>query len=196
MEKIELLNRFAAKGRDVRVYMLTPFTRGDWTYAADGHIAVRVQKIERVENLDDKILTEIEGLFSSSRSNDFVDMPSLPQAEKCPECNGSGAAYKCPQCDGDGEFEHGSHTYDCKECVGTGQVQDGCDEEEVCEACGGTGMVRYQPIKVGARYFGLVYLKLISELPGVKFSPGGTGGPGYFVFDGGEGVLMPMNIRE
>ena len=193
---IELLNRFTANSSDPREYMRAPFTRGDWTYATNGHIAVRVQKIEHVKMLDGKLLVDIEELFSSSRSDDFVDMPSLPQAEECPECNGSGVAYKCPQCDGDGEFEHGSHTYCCKECVGTGQVQDGYGEEEVCEACSGTGMARYQPIKVGARYFDLVYLRLISELPGVKFSPGGTSGRGYFVFDGGEGILMPMNICE
>ena len=51
---------------------------------------------------------------------------------------------------------------------------------------------RMKAINVGRSHFDLFYLHLINGLPGARFSPGA--GPmdcAWFVFDGGEGVLMP-----
>ncbi len=195
---IELLKRFAANGSDPREYMRAPFSRGEWTYATNGHIAVRVPKIDGVEILPEKHIPRIEGLFKSS-SDAFIDMPILPQPENCQMCNGTGIAHECPDCDGDGEFEHGLHTYKCKECDGSGQVTAGYEDynEMPCRRCAGTGVARFKPVQVGVSHFDLYYLILINGLPGLKFSPGaGRMDMAYFMFDGGDGILMPMNHRD
>lgn len=120
--------------------------------------------------------------------------------EKCPACNGSGIGYKCPECEGKGDFDKGGHTYDCKECGGSGQVDDGYDaDKEPCVECDGDGESRYKAVKVGNWHYDRRYLARVEKLPAVKFAQR-TEGPAdfedvavaYFVFDGGEGVLMPM----
>lgn len=194
---VELLKKFAANSSDPREYMRAPFTRGEWTYATNGYIAVRVPKIEGIEILPEKHIPKLEGLFTSARIDDaFIALPTLPTLENCQMCNGTGAAYECPECDGEGEFEYGTHTYKCKECDGSGQVEYMVDNIGVvsCRHCGGTGVTRYKPMKVGGSHFDLFYLYLINVLPGAKFSPGaGRMDMARFVFDGGEGILTPID---
>ena len=189
---IELLNRFTANSSDPRGYLRAPFTRGDWTYAMNGRIAVRVPKIDGMEILPDKHASKLEVLFESVCFDACIALPPLPPQEECSMCNGTGIAYECEECDGDGEFEHGSHTYTCKECDGSAQVAYSGEIAVACRHCGGTGKKRMKAINVGRSHFDLFYLHLINGLPGARFSPGA--GPmdcAWFVFDGGEGVLMP-----
>lgn len=189
---IELLNRFVANSSEPREYMRAPFTRGDWTYAMNGHIAVRAPKIDGMEILPDEHAPGLEGLFESVCPDACIALPPLPPQEECSMCNGTGIAYECEECDGDGEFEHGSHTYTCKECDGSAQVAYSGEIAVACRHCGGTGKKRMKAINVGRSHFDLFYLHLINGLPGARFSLGA--GPmdcAWFVFDGGEGVLMP-----
>ena len=190
---LELLKKFVSQN-DPREYMRSPFNRGEWTYATNWHIAVRVPKIDGIATLAEKHIPELEGLFKRTRSdNAFVALPPLPPLEKCLMCNGTGTAYECPDCDGEGEFEHGTHSYCCKECNGSGQVEYGSTDVSACWHCGGTGVARYKPVKVGGSHFDLFYLHLIKGLPVAKFAPGaGRMDMARFVFDGGEGILMPM----
>ena len=189
---LELLKKFVSQD-DPRKYMRSPFTRGEWTYATNGHIAVRVPKIDGVEILPEKYIPSLEGLFQSVGGNDFIALPWMPPLEECPLCSGTGIAYECPDCDGEGEFEHGTHSYFCEECGGSGQVEYGSTGVSACRHCDGTGAKRNAPTKVGGSHFDLFYLHLINGLPGAKFSPGaGQEGMACFVFDGGEGILMPM----
>ena len=188
----ELLNRFTANSSDPREYMRAPFTRGDWTYATNGHIAVRVPKIDGMEILPDKHIPKLEGLFESVCFDACIALPPLPPQEECSMCSGTGITYECEECEGDGEFENGSHTYTCKECDGSGQVEYSGGIAVACRHCGGTGKKLVKTINVGRSHFDLFYLHLINGLPGARFSPGA--GPmdyAWFVFDGGEGVLMP-----
>ena len=189
---LELLKKFVSQD-DPRKYMRSPFTRGEWTYATNGHIAVRVPKIDGVEILPEKHLPLLESLFQSVGGNDFIALPWMPPPEECLLCSGTGIAYECPECDGEGEFEHGTHSYCCEECGGSGQVEYREKSEIACRICGGTGVARYKPMKVGGSHFDLFYLHLINGLPGAKFAPGaGRMDMARFVFDGGEGILMPM----
>ena len=189
---LELLKKFVSQN-DPREYMRSPFTRGEWTYATNGHIAVRVPKIDGVEILPEKHIPNLEGLFQSAGDNEFISLPWMPPLKECPLCSGTGIAYECPECDGEGEFEHGTHTYRCKECDGHGQVEYGSTGVSACRHCGGTGVERFKPVQVSESHFDLFYLRLINGLPGAKFSPGaGQEGMACFVFDGGEGILMPM----
>lgn len=72
---IELLNRFVANSSEPREYMRAPFTRGDWTYATNGHIAVRVPKIDGMEILPDKHAPKLEGLFESVCFDACIGLP-------------------------------------------------------------------------------------------------------------------------
>ena len=189
---LELLKKFVSQN-DPREYMHSPFNRGEWTYATNGHIAVRVPKIDGVEALPKKHIPNLEDLFQSAGGNEFIVLPWMPPLEECQLCSGTGIAYECEECDGDGEFEYGSHTYKCKECDGHGQVGYSGGIDTACRHCGGTGMTRYKPMQVGGSHFDLFYLHLINGLPGAKFSPGaGQMDMARFVFDGGEGILMPL----
>lgn len=199
MTTTELLGRFVAGRGEIREYMRAPFARGDWIYATNGHIAVRVPKVDGIAAESDK-LKKIEGLFEKSKRDNFIDLPELPEAEKCPTCNGSGIGYKCPKCEGKGDFDKDGHSYDCKECDGSGQVDDGYDaDKEPCIECGGDGESHYKAVKVGNWHYDRRYLAMIEKLPAVKFAQRPEGpadfedvAVAYFVFDGGEGVLMPM----
>ena len=193
---LEILKKFVSQN-DPREYMRSPFNRGEWTYATNEHIAVRVPKIDGVEILPEKHIPNLEDLFQSAGGNAFVALPWMPPLEGCPLCGGTGIAYECPECDGEGEFEYGTHTYWCKECDGSGQVVYGDKSKAACRHCGGTGVTRYKPIQVGGSHFDLFYLHLINGLPGAKFSPGARQlDMARFVFDGGDGVLMPMYPRD
>ena len=193
---LELLKKFVSQN-DPREYMRAPFSRGEWTYATNGHIAVRVPKIDGIATLAEKHIHQLESLFQSASGNDFIALPTLPPPEKCQMCDGTGAAYECPECDGEGEFEYGTHTYWCKECDGHGQVEYGSTGLSVCRHCDGTGAKRDAPTKVGGSHFDPFYLYLINGLPEAKFSPGaGRMDMARFVFDGGEGILMPMRAGD
>ena len=167
---LELLKKFVSHG-DPRKYMRSPFNRGEWTYAANGHIAVRVPKIDGVEILPDKHAPKLEGLFESAFFDAYIALPTLPPQEECSMCNGTGIAYECEECDGDGEFENGSHTYTCKECDGSAQVAYSGGIAVSCRHCGGTGAKRNAPMKVGGSHFDLFYLHLINGLPGGEIFP-------------------------
>ena len=68
---LELLEKFVSKN-DPREYMRSPFNRGEWTYATNGHIAVRVPKIDGVETPPEKHApNNLEDLFQSASGNAF-----------------------------------------------------------------------------------------------------------------------------
>ncbi|MRR49342.1 MAG: hypothetical protein EG825_00255 [Rhodocyclaceae bacterium] len=201
MNHAEILSLFVASKIDHREFMQHPILRGEFIYATNGHVAVRVPASNGIASTvcDDKI-KDMQSLFDKARSDVFLPtFPELPEANKCAVCNGSGIVYPCPSCDGEGEFEYKWHDYECKECGGYGQVDDGDeDQKETCEYCAGSGHAQ-QPVKVKDFIFDRRYLSKIKDLPGVRFAvqqgfpTEGAIPPGYFVFDGGgEGLLMPM----
>lgn len=194
----DFLNRFVAGRDEPRAYLRAPFSRDGWIYATNGHIAVRVPKVEGIDAPESDKPANIANLFEKSKRDNFTELPKLPAAEKCPVCNGSCIGYKCPECDGKGDFDKGSHNHSCKECGGSGQVDDGYDaDKEPCVECDGDGESRYKAVKVGKWHYDRRYLAKIKKLPAVKFAcpPYGEDNvPAYFVFDGGEGLLMPMRV--
>lgn len=201
----EFLMRFSANQDDPRKFLHAPFSHGEWIYATDGHLAVRVPKTESITAaVNGDTPKNIADLFERHKIDTFIDskeFQNLPPPDKCPDCNGSGVSYTCPDCDGCGEFDHGRHSYDCKGCQATGQVDDG-EEEEACSTCRGNGVLQFQPFKIVNWNYNLRYLHKIAELPGMRFAqrPEGPDGYGdaaaYFVFDGGEGLLMPVMMVE
>lgn len=106
------LQRFCANKWEVRDYLQTPWRDGAWTYATNGHMIVRVpaaafaapdrsgKQPNNAPSLFQKFHTDADG--------EFLLMPPLPAAVRCPMCRGSG------------HVEIDSDPEECYECHGYG----------------------------------------------------------------------------
>jgi hypothetical protein len=185
---------------DPREYLQSIIREGDYLNATDGRIALRMPFEEGVKHIESGPQhPKFDELFERNRRDTFIETPALPELVKCRYCNGTAKAYKCTECDGAGEFQHGRHYYDCKECGASGQVySENILEEEPQVVCGQCkdGFRHFQPMQIGATHYDAVLIKRVVDLPGFKFSPPPTTeyehGAGYFVFDGGEGIILPV----
>lgn len=144
-----------------------PFSRGEFTYATNGHILVRVPRLPEVA--EDFDAPAVEVTFAAI--DNAVALAPFPPA--LPEIK----TVECGDCDEEGQAVH-----DCPDC------------QCVCETCGGTH--RYEPdtsISIAGAYFNLKYIRQIAALPHARFqveTPKDS--PNYFEFDGGIGCVMPM----
>lgn len=194
--RAELLGRFCAIN-DIRNYLCHPNRIGAYIYATNGWIAIRIPYDGSLEAQDCDKLPSMPGLFEAPVA-EFIDMPVMPTAEPCATCSGSGREYKeaCDECDG-GEFDHGNHSYTCKACDGEGKVNMLVHEGlgAPCEECGGTGHDKGQHISIGTSTYLRILLDKVATLSGVKIQKHSNGNhPARFVFDGGEGVVMPYRV--
>ena len=162
---ISELKRFC--GRDpFRPYLDNPISRGEWTYATDGHIAVRVPRTEKTIDTPN-YYPPIETLPFADAKTIFTPVPNIifPETDmrECERCNGRGRQHDCPNCM--------------------------CE----CENCAGTGM-EYEQVSVGigAAVFNAKYIALILRLPNLQFAAPQKVDPMMFRFDGGDGLIMPM----
>lgn len=164
---------------DTRPAIKAPFTYGEWTYATDGRICVRVPKDDRNfgETPGAPSRRAIETIFNDGRDAlEEVAIPAdLPEVPFKP----------------------------CEDCNGSGKVQISQRVFMICDECDGCGDWRdIVGVDVGAGRFDTYYLRLIRELPNARLSvdkkrPGlGNSVPALFTFDGGEGRLMPMRMDD
>ena len=176
------LNQFCSRDES-RPYLTKPFSRGDWTYATNGHICVRVPRIEGVGEIKPvpgyKVYETAEGFFRDIPSEGFKALPpvNLPDNSDapCAECDGRGSAHDCPSCQ-----------CPCSDCDGTGHLPAG---HGISVGIG------------GAIYHGR-YIAQLQALPGVTVSPPSKiigisdYRAAFFRFDGGEGILMPLRRKS
>ena len=80
---------------------------------------------------------------------------------------------------------------ECTDCHGTGVD----DEEDDCYACSGTGESP-QIVEIGASTFLAYFVRMIAALPNPLISVLSRVDPAAFVFDGGEGRVMPYIQRS
>ncbi|MHB1952519.1 MAG: hypothetical protein ACYDDA_14875 [Acidiferrobacteraceae bacterium] len=173
-------------------YLQSPFTVGAFTYASNGHIAVRVPYQDEYPVVTTSRIPENFSGAPVDLRPFPEDFPDLHDEYPCPPCQGSGKIPACETCRGDGTIECGEcgHERDCPDCDGR-RNKDG-----ICERCHGTGRnERLLIVQVGSARVNASYLRMIRVLPGVRIdarsaSDGST--PLAFVFEGGEGRLMPM----
>ena len=212
------LSRFCANDLDERDYLHTPWRRGQWVYATNGHLAIRVpaaaypdvaEVTEKVPNLGamfDKTMT--------GRDLEYLLLPPVPKLRECYDCDGKGKvrAIKCVDCT-DGEFVHGEYLYTCKNCErspggeGWEHLPDHCEARtnevlRTCHTCDGLGFDRRQGcMQLGPAKYSNVYLAMFAALPQVRVCPGTAARdkydderelPAIFTFDGGHGMLMPF----
>lgn len=211
------LQRFCANALDPREHLHKPWRSGQWVYATNGHLAVRVSSAAQPDAAaaTDKH-PDTGSMFEKYMGRprlEFLRMPAIPALAKCISCRGKGEVrcIKCPDCD-EGEFRHGDHHYNCKNCEGSPagagwQWLDDYDEDQphqvvrVCEDCDGMGYSKNVSgsTKLGDAHYSNIYLAMFAALPEVRVCPGEPSGdwgsrpvPAVFIFDGGHGLLMPM----
>lgn len=160
-----------------RLSLHEPFSHGEFTYASDGIVAVRVARRQEFEEAKDpKLPRELDKwlapLVTSAFKSSWIIFPTDQETEtreQCDSCEGRGKDHDCPDCD----------------CT--------------CDDCGGRGtQSAVERISVDAfgRIFRLKYLQQICQLPGIEIDPSGEGTrPMLFRFDGGVGVLMPCSRK-
>lgn len=160
------LKPFCSK-EETRYYLMTPWSRGNFTYATNGHIAVRIDRVASIEEND--ICPDVEKILPDYAAFQFLPVGEVafPPQEmtKCDVCEGRGTEHECGDC-----------THACDECEGKGAI-------EVPVSC---------DFRKGI--FSLHYLRILKTLPGVAAPAEYTGKniPMPFIFDGGVGVIMPM----
>lgn len=168
------LQQFCATDDD-REYLKSAFSDDAYTYATNGHYAVRVPKIADVIGHDNAPREKASKLFADNPLLDAVAAPAFDFPEAPPV-----TTEDCAWCDADGK------THDCPCC------------ECVCEECDGKGTVdtvEKAQITIHGTPFNARYIRQIFALPGLKLPPQATNdinAPMPFSFDGGEGLLMPM----
>jgi hypothetical protein len=166
------LDRFCGKD-EFRPKLHLPFSKGDWTYASDGRIAVRVPRWPTVPERAEA--PNAEELFAKDVTDEFRPLPAITiplpkEPEDCEECDGRGVKHECPTC--------------------------GC----TCRACSGSGQ---RPVGdrvsvgIGPSVFPARYILLLQSLPSVQITtPDNRNIPARFRFDGGEGLLIQIHGKS
>lgn len=141
--------------------LMTPWSKGDHTFATNGHIIIRVPRTDAPERKNAPGLSELEHWFKTEPVEWYPIPPVNPKKQPCEECNGKG------------KHKYQGTFINCEECDGTGEY------------------MRHLGIEIGEAKFSDVYLSWIAELPGAEIGPFKAMDPARFRFTGGEGLLMP-----
>lgn len=196
---LEELKPFCGSRREA--YM-EPFTDGEYTFATNGHIIVRVPKLSEITAEAQFDMNRIK--FDHDQITNWREVPQGNVEKKlCEDCKGAGRVHGCKECGGNGEleFETDYSTYycSCDSCSGLGvcNPSGGAAGSMLCDRCNGTGYDKKgTPIDVGrpgGYCISSIYLEKIAALPGAMYSPFGEEGDMFrFRFDGGLGAVMPM----
>lgn len=176
------LKRFCATAQDdYRKWLHTPFSIGEFTYATDGAIMIRVPLVAEWPAPENRKLdVHCADLFKSLGEVTFIS----PLPATTPSDVETSEEVECEACDGRG------HDHECPDCTCT------------CDNCGGSGNEK-KVDKISTVFHGNIYrLKYVREilaLPGIEIAPDSVNEPKrvplLFRFDSGAGVLMPRNSK-
>lgn len=195
MEKEEnvdvLLQRFCSTD-EMRLSIATPFSIGDFTYATDGAILIRIPRVLHIECREE--VPDINVMpWDHEIINDWESLPDyeIDPSEVCPVCKGSKASKECFLCEGVAEITcPTAHAeIECPTCDGYGDVPA---SEGGCNWCISMGVSPFKEIHWHNRKISLVYLEMMKSLPGIVLSKQGKAKEVIrFKFDGGVGLVMP-----
>jgi hypothetical protein len=167
-------------------YDLTlPFVIGDFVYATDGRIGVRMKATPRImiatgeARNGTKFPASIVEMFAEPFASEGTVIPDLSTLPNCLECKGSGQVQGL-YCENCGDFmPHPAVTSECQSCYGSG-IKDG----------GNDGLILADHVEIAYRF-----LKMIQDAGGVIHLPL-NGDNKYRTFfrcpDGVEGIVMPL----
>lgn len=164
------LKPFCGDRFEIREALRAPFRIGQWVYATNGHLAVRVPFDTQPDVTEHpRAPNNISALFARAfeREGEFLVIPPLPPTEPCATCNGKG-------------FQSGGGWY----------------PDEECPHCLGR-KTEFKFQRLGDSGYSLHYLHLLAALPQVRIRTDGIGAknPAALIFDGGEAILMPMREK-
>lgn len=212
------LSIFCSKKQRVAKHLAVPWSFGDFTYASDGHILIRVPRIADVPE-NDSAPKVWEGTFGKQFITEPAEWVSVPAVDykpvTCPICEGKAEAFMCPECEGDGEVYPSTqfHTYPLQDCI-TCQTSGVISEEhwqrfikanrfkgepimEPCAACNETGLVWTMCHKfINGAKINEKFLWIVGNLPNAQLGVFSPLDPIRFRFDGGDGLIMPMRPDE
>lgn len=184
MMKVEDLKPFCSTD-EFRASICVPFCDKEYTVATDGHIIVRFTDLP-CDNPDTNAPATAFLFTPAAMSQALGDIPDVPPQIKCEKCDDAGRM-KCVKCRGAGDHRcwDCESEHECGNCEGRGSIQ--------CEECQGTKITEPEPMIVGTRKFKVSLLRLAKTLPNVQIGiDGDAHKPAHLVFDGGDGLLMPM----
>lgn len=208
------LKLFCSKRPTHAMKLAVPWSFGEFTYASDGVIIIRVPRLpDAPENVNapQAWRGELPGMFTREPV-EWVDVPTVDyKGGPCSVCNGTAEAFMCPECEGEGEVYLATKfndydEQDCKSCTTTGVLSKARWAAFVklhhfkgdpimvdCSVCNSTGMELTTASKLvnGVR-ISERYLWIICNLPGAQLGTFGAEDAVRFQFDGGDGLVMPM----
>lgn len=164
---------------DLRKTLRRPFSHGDYSYATNGVIAVRVPRRPDIPEADklgipeqlNKILAPLDGASFKAIDICLPDDQEVATKEECDDCSGSGHEHECPDCQ-----------CECPACDGSGEVE----ETAKISVAAFDGIYR------------LPYLRQALALPGVEIAdlPRSLSEPALFRFEDGVAALMLMRAEH
>ena len=171
---LETLQQFCSTDES-RSFLLKPWNRGEYCYATDGRIIVRVAR--RADCKENPDAPDAEAVMGDVSTGEFAPLPVEP-----PERWGK----PCDVCDGSGFF---------KKTCDMGHVHNvKCDCEAGRVFCR-PGGEPYSRVSIGHCQVNALFLIKINLLPNPVIAPGRTpSDPLRFKFDGGCGNLMGLRI--
>jgi hypothetical protein len=170
---IDLTLFVAAPAQRGVLNLFTPWRKGAWVYATNRHMIVRVPAETAPADTPDFTPgahpKNAEGMFDAAfaLTGDFMAWPALPPLEVCSDCKGTGVDPSAPEDEED-------------------------DGLRACLRCDGTGYA-YDRIEVAGVGFKLQYLVRLAQLPQSRIFVTGPSTPSCVVFDGGQGLVMPLS---
>lgn len=211
---VDFLKKFCSFDRD-REHLCQPFSMGGFSFATNGHIIVRIPRVDVVaENpvAIERLKRSIDELFPENfhpKDHAFVPVEKFKaKKEACSECKAYGQVVECLECEGEGGLDFESargreYNVVCGECNGEGYLTVNeayfLDESykkhthKTCFKCDGLKSVYgVTGIMFGGSKISEKYVEWISNLPDPKLQPANPECAVYFKFDGGDGFVMPL----
>jgi hypothetical protein len=173
-----LFDQFASDASN-RYDLSEPFVKSGYLWATDGRICVRYKTAESdtVPKGEKNILDPSDTFRQFKMDGDFVVTDKSYTTVPCWACG------ECGHCC-------------CEVCSGADDDDVVCD----CDCCNGSGTVHFpREVKIGSATVATKYDVLMRTLPNLRIAipqPGEELNPISFVFDGGEGLLMPLDVSK
>jgi hypothetical protein len=175
----------------------TPWSAGEFTFATNGFILVRVPRLAEVPERQNVVSLKSVLEQNPVPSDGWVDAPGVEDLKipACPRCKGKESnPTPCEECDGTGavDFDNrwNSYEFTCKSCDGDG-------EHGSCKKCGGTGYLidtEDSNIPIGGAEFKKIYILDLTRAFGpLRVAPHIQEGKACWLsFAGGHALLMPI----
>jgi len=182
-----------------------PWSAGDWTFATDGRILVRVPRINTEDKYKPLKLEAFKFGHDAVPEEAWVDGVVVDEVDMvdCKRCNGKGGWYNCTECDGEGKVESTcdacghSHSSSCGNCGGEGIVNtDEGGKFHECHKCHGQKRVADPQSfveMVGMKFATHLLFNLYNAVGAYKVAVSDdVEGAGLVKFEGGTGYVMSL----